>query len=130
MIGRQMTAILVAATLSGVAAGQCISGEKAPVESRIRRLLNPNGQGIPNAQITVLDTGTKVLFRTRSDSHGRFSIPHLKNHEARVEVEAAGYIRHHYTLLPSGNSRKVQPLSLVPASQCSDMKIVEDDSAP
>ena len=125
-----MTAILVAATLSVAAAGQCISGEKAPVESRTRRLLNPNGQGIPNAEITVLDADRKVLFRTRSDSHGKFSIPRLKNHENRVEIEAAGYIRHHYTLMPSGNSRKAQPLSLVPASQCSDMKIVEDEPAP
>src|SRR5712672_722274 len=103
MIGRQITAILVAATLSVAAAGQCVSGEKDPVASRTRRLVNSNGQGIPNAEITVFDASRKVLYRTRSDSHGKFSIPLLKNNRDRwtndknfrIEIEGQGYIRYH-----------------------------------
>ena len=141
MIGRRMTAILVAAALSvAVAGAQCISGENVPVKSRTRRLVNPNGRGIPNAEITVFDASRKVLYRTRSDRDGKFSIPRLKSNEYRwlndknfhIEIEASGYIRYSYILLPSGNSRKVKPLSLVPASSslCNDMKIeVEDESA-
>jgi hypothetical protein len=131
-----MAAILVAATLSLTAVGQCFSVEEAPIDSRARRLLAPNGQGIVHAEITVFDASRKVLLRTLSDSHGKFSIPRLKksqdgwlkNENFRVEITAAGYMRHQYTLLSSGNSREVRPLSLVPisASLCNDMRIDEE----
>jgi hypothetical protein len=88
---------------------------------------------VSGAGVTVFDASRKVLYQTHSDAHGKFSIPRLKNNDPwlgnkdfRVEISTHGFIRYQYTLLRTGGSRKVQPLTLVPASTCTDMKIIEE----
>lgn len=108
-----------------------LSGENLPVKSRTRRLLGPGEKSVPGAEVTVSDASGKALFKARSDAHGKFSIPRLNPDEQwlndkdfHVEIDAPGFIRYRYTLLRSGDSRKVQPLTLTPTSAalCNDMK--------
>src|SRR6516162_4721051 len=99
MIAIQFLVIFIAAALSIGASGQCVSGEKDPVESRSRKVMTPDGRGIADAQVAVFDASKKLLFKTHSDSHGKFSIPDLKSDESQllndknlhVEVEATGF---------------------------------------
>jgi hypothetical protein len=115
------------------ATSQCVSGEKAPVESRKRQILAPDGKAVRGADVTVVDASGKALFRTHSDAHGKFSVPRLTNDnqwlydkDFHVRISAPGFIRYQYVLLQTGDSRKVQPLTLVPTSKCNDVKIETD----
>jgi hypothetical protein len=63
MIVRQMLVMFIAAALSVGAAGQCVSGEKDPVESRTRQVLSPKGRGIADAEVAVFDASKKLLFK-------------------------------------------------------------------
>jgi hypothetical protein len=97
--------------------------------------LDSNGKDISGAEIIVFDAARNLLFRTKSDAHGKFSISPLKSNEDKwlkdqdyhVEIHATGYITYNYRLLRSANSQKVQPLKLFPASAslCNDMKFEE-----
>jgi hypothetical protein len=132
IIKRVMFVLIVLLAISAGGVGQCVSGESVPVKSRTRRVLGPGGKGVPRAKVTVSDASGKVLFETRSDAQGKFSVPRL-NHDDRwlndkdfhVEVAAPGFIRYRYILLRSGDSRKVQPLPLTPTSAalCNDVKL-------
>lgn len=135
MLTRQMMVALVVSMLSAVAICQCVSGEKNPVRSRTRQIVDPNGKGVPGANVTVYDASRNVLFRTHSDARGKFSVPSLQRDEQwlndkdfHVEVSASGFIRFNYILLRSGDSAKVLKLHIVPSSAalCNDLKIIDE----
>jgi hypothetical protein len=133
MLTRQMMVALVVLILSAVAICQCVSGEKYPVSSRTRQIVDPDGKGVPGAGVNVYDASRNVLFRTHSDAHGKFSVPILQRDDQwlhdkdfHVEVSASGFIRYNYILLRSGDSRKVLKLHLIlpSATLCNDLKII------
>jgi len=135
MLTRQMMVALVVLILSAVAICQCVSGEKDPVRSRTRQIVDPNGKGVPGADVNVYDASRNVLFRTHSDAHGKFSVPSLQrdnqwfhDKDFHVEISASGFIRYNYILLRSGNSPKVLKLRLVlpSAALCNDLKIINE----
>jgi hypothetical protein len=67
MVIRQSLVALVVLMLSAVAICQCVSGEKDPVRSRTRQIVDPNGKGVPGADVTVYDaTGTFSSERTQT----------------------------------------------------------------
>jgi hypothetical protein len=135
MLTRQMLMALVVLMLSAVAICQCISGEKEPVRSRTRQIVDPNGKGVPGADVTVYDASRNVLFRTHSDAHGKFSVPSLprddqwlNDKDFHVEISASGFIRYNYILLRYGDSRKVLKLHLFlpSAALCNDQKTITE----
>jgi hypothetical protein len=119
MDNRQIMVMLVVLMLRAVAICQCVSGEKDPVSSRTRRIVDPGGKGVSRADVVVYGSSRDVLFRTHSDAHGKFSIPRLQrddqwlnDKDLHVEVSASGFIRYNYILFRSGDSRKVLKLHL------------------
>ena len=132
--------LLLLLSLCSAAVCQCIGGENVLVQTLSRQVLGSDGKGVAGAQVTVLDANRKLLFRTQTDAHGKFSIPRLKASEYswlkdnnfRVEIYATGYIRYHYTLLRTADSRKVQRLTLIAssASLCNDMKLEPEEPVP
>ena len=122
---------LVTLMLSAVAICQCISGEKDPVTSRTRHLVDPMGK----ACRTVYDASRNVLFQTHSHSHGKFSVPSLQRDDQwlndkdfHVEISASSFIRYNYILLRSSGSGKVLKLRLFvpPATRCNDLKVISE----
>ncbi|MGA3105765.1 MAG: carboxypeptidase-like regulatory domain-containing protein [Terriglobales bacterium] len=135
MLTRQMMVASVVLMLSAVAICQCVSGEKEPVRSRTRQIVDPNGKGVSGADVIVYDASRHVLFRTQSDAHGKFSVPSLprddqwlNDKDFHVEVSASGFIRYNYILLRSSDSRKVLKLHLflTSAALCNDLKIISE----
>jgi len=101
-------------------ASQCITEERTPIKSRSRQILTPNGKGV-SVEIQVFSRG-EVIFQTRSDSNGKFSIKVPKNENYRVRFFAPGFGSYQYILSGSGKSRKT--LKLLP-SRCNDMLVTE-----
>src|ERR1051326_9444338 len=52
---------------------------------------DPTGAAIPNAQITITDTGKGVTFNTKTNESGNYAQTHLIAGVYRVRVEAAGF---------------------------------------
>ena len=68
MVTRQITVALVVLMLSAVAICQCVSGEKDPVSSRTRRIVDPSGKVVPGAEVTVYDA-SRTFFSERTQTH-------------------------------------------------------------
>jgi hypothetical protein len=54
---------------------------------------DPSDAVVPDANVTVLDSGTGQKYTTKTNSAGNFTIPNLPNGFFRVEVEAAGFAK-------------------------------------
>ena len=134
MVQWLIISVFVAIATTSLACGQCISGERDPVNALTRQVLTPSGTAIAKAEVTVSDASGNVLFKTHSNAKGKYSIPRIKNDDRwlidkdfRVKVSAAGYIRYQYRLRRSANIHGPPRLTLVPSSRCNDVKIIEDE---
>ena len=71
--------------LAPVAAGQSFSG------SILGIVRDASGAVVPQATITVINTGTNARAQARSDQHGNYTLPLLPPGRYVLEVEAAGF---------------------------------------
>jgi hypothetical protein len=52
---------------------------------------DPTGAVVPNAKITVTNTGTGVKYTAKTGSEGSFYVPTVPSGEYSVQVEATGF---------------------------------------
>ena len=52
---------------------------------------DPSGSVVPNAEMTIRETGTGVSFKTRSDSKGHYNFPVLPVGHYELNVQASGF---------------------------------------
>lgn len=122
------SALLVAVALAlsaGNAFGTCVTEERDPVGSRVRRILDAKGNPVRGAHITVWrssQSGTAVLsVKTNRKGVVRLALP---SGTYTVLVNASGFLNHQYTLtLADKPNSSPSELRLVPSSECHDMRI-------
>jgi hypothetical protein len=85
---RKVGAFLSALVLSLVSASLWAQGPEGRLAGVVH---DPSGAVIPNAKVTVTNTGTAVKHETKTGGEGAFSVPSLAAGEYSVQVEATGF---------------------------------------
>jgi Carboxypeptidase regulatory-like domain len=99
-----MLAGVIIVTVTCNAAALCVTEETKPVSARTRRLVAPNGSPVAGAEVTVYDSARHIIFTTKSNNNGQFTVKNLKAGTYRVRISALGFNSHTYKLKPSDST--------------------------
>src|ERR1041384_2327869 len=80
-----LAAVALLLSGSGTAFGQAVYGSISAT------ITDPTGAAIPNARITITDTGKGVTFNTQTNDSGNYAQTHLIAGIYQVRVEASGF---------------------------------------
>src|SRR4029077_8345669 len=69
----------------GVLFGQAVYG------SISGKVTDSSGSAVPNAKVTITDTGKGIIYNTASNESGNYTQGHLIIGEYEVRVDAAGF---------------------------------------
>jgi trimeric autotransporter adhesin len=60
-------------------------------------VLDPSGAAVAGADVTVINTGTNVSYKTKSTDAGQFTVPYLEAGTYSVEVTLTGFKQYRHT---------------------------------
>lgn len=113
-----LPAILIGLLLFALTRGlicQDASGQIRPNDGANRSItgavLDPSGAAIPNAQVTLLDAGGRILTRSSTDASGLFRFDGLAVSKYTIDLHADGFRDARIAAVISG--KRVSPLRIV-----------------
>src|ERR1041384_4075681 len=112
-----LAAVALLLSGSGTAFGQAVYGSISAT------ITDPTGAAIPNARITITDTGKGVTFNTQTNDSGNYAQTHLIAGIYQVEVDAVTQVNARLTVGAVGETVSVAgeaPLLKTERSDVSD----------
>ena len=125
--GIKLLALLLGVAASNFGVASCVDVEDSPVSVWTRQLRDHNGKAIAGARVEVRNSTGKMVFVTKSDASGRFSIKRMPGEDYQVRLRANGFIEYKYHLATPAAGSKVFEVTLRQLSECRDMGPIEDD---
>ena len=111
--------------LLGVAAASCLVAQAADAGSSIGGIVRAaSGRALPEASVTIIDAGRRILAVAETDSAGAFSASQLPEGMISIRVEREGFhdslqdriqlsagriVRQDVVLIPEGRIRRARP---------------------